>query len=552
MTSCGKNQDTIAKVGNEKISVDEFKAALMQKFHAQDASKISMEEKQSVIKDIIDEHLKVLKARELKLDEDPEYKKEVSAKEDNLIAQKLYETEIVDKLISNELLEKYAEVKGSEITANAIVLGYKGSNGNKADRTKEEAISLAEQIKSKLAQGEDPQALSQKYSDDQNLKNRNGLVKPYMAGMFDLEVDKAIAGAKPGSIVGPVTTNRGIYILKILTNKKLAHGNINGADKNRAKRELFQKYFQNQGNQDYQKLTDEFKSKMKSGLSQEGIDSFLATVKQWSSKPGFADSTFTTEQRAVKLAYIGKTEITVGDFIDQFHGRFAMFYTRYATPEGMKRILENHNNYMAWVITARDKGLENNPEVKDQINQLEQRMLTQLFDRHLAQETKVTDQDLSAYYEANKNKYMEPRKIRIWEIAVKDSKLADKIYQMASKKNSDFQKLAEKYTEKAPMKKKGGDMGYQPENSAFGEVVTKAFAIGENQIVAPFRFGPFYYVLKTGDIQPARQKTLDEVRANIEAAVKHEKQSELQKSLIDEMRNEYSFWINESLLRKLS
>jgi parvulin-like peptidyl-prolyl isomerase len=149
------------------------------------------------------------------------------------------------------------------------------------------------------------------------------------------------------------------------------------------------------------------------------------------------------------------------------------------------------------------------------------------------------------------SKYLEPRKIRVWEIAVKDREQAVKIHKNAVDNFSEFENLAQQYTEKTSMKSRKGDLGYQNANSP-RSVIKAAFEAGENKIIGPLEENNFFYIIKTGDIQPERQKTLAEAEIVIKAAVQKEKQDRLRQQLVKDLQNEYVFWINESLLRKLS
>ena len=128
---------------------------------------------------------------------------------------------------------------------------------------------------------------------------------------------------------------------------------------------------------------------------------------------------------------------------------------------------------------------------------------------------------------------------------------AEKIYRKALTNFSDFENLAQQFTEKASMKNRKGDLGYQNANSP-RSIIKAAFEAGENKIIGPLEENNFFYVIRTGDIQPERQRTLAEVEAVVRSAVQKEKQDRSRQQILKELQNEYVFWIDETQLKKLS
>lgn len=553
LTQCGKKPEIVAKVGTETITLDEFKNSLNQLFHTNDFSKISYADKEKTLKEMLEYRLKILRAKELGLDKDPEYTEAIKAKENLLIAQKLYEKEIVDKLVPEDLMRLFFNLRRTEIKLIAIPIGYRDAQMVRAERSKDEAVKLAREIAEKLKNGEDAQKLAETYSDDKVNKQKKGLVNPYNPGMFDLEVDRAIYKAGEGDIVGPVVTPRGVFVLKILEKREMSGKADFEAEKQNLKRQLFQRFFMEKANENYENTSERFKNELGWSISDKGIEEFLKAVKEWAKLPRPSDNQFPAEKRKIELARIGDKVLDAGYFIGQFGGRFYKFYPKYTNAEEVRKALEKHIQYWAWIINARRRGLENDPDVVKEINKLKRTRLRELFDRREIKDKAVyTEDDVKAYYEENKQKYVEPRKIEIWEIAVKDEQLANKIYQLARRKNANFEKLAEQYTEKPAMKKRKGKLGFQTERASANEVVKRAFAAGPNKLVKPFRYGVYYYVIKTGELKPSRQKSLDEVRVMVENGVRKKKEVEIRDRLMEELHKKYPFWINESLLRRLS
>ncbi|MCA9629349.1 MAG: peptidyl-prolyl cis-trans isomerase [Myxococcales bacterium] len=107
-----------------------------------------------------------------------------------------------------------AENGGPTVTASHILIGYKGAQRAKSDRSKEEAKKLADKIaKEAKAKGADFAALAKKYSEgpsaprggDLGPFSRGRMVKPFSDAAFDLKV---------GDVSDPVETPFGYHIIK--------------------------------------------------------------------------------------------------------------------------------------------------------------------------------------------------------------------------------------------------------------------------------------------------------------------------------------------------
>jgi hypothetical protein len=318
------------------------------------------------------------------------------------------------------------------------------------------------------------------------------------------------------------------------------------------KRLLYQRYFRGEGDKFYQQYTEEFKKKVGAELNEEAIREFVNAVREWAGKNPKSDDSFPADKRKLLLAKVGNLEITGDYFINQFRGRFHRFYRRYMDFEQMKKVLDNHMAYQAWVQVAAQRHYDEIPEIARQIEALKRNKLKELFEqKEIREKVTYNATEVMDYYEQHKRDYIEPAKIRVWEIAVKDKQLAQKIYQMALN-GKNFEELARQYTEKAIMKKRGGDLGFQTKNSTtLGNLMNKVFEAGPNQILPPMLHGAYYYILKTGDYRPERQKTLQEVRGLVEGYVKRKKIMERRNQITQELRKRYIYWINDYLVRNL-
>ncbi len=552
LTYCGKSPDVVAKVGREKISLQEFKAALSQDYRTNDLESLSMEKKNKTLQKLIDERLEVIKAKNMGLQDDPAFQKEMKVREDRLIATDFFNTEIIDNLVPESMVHAFYTLQQHQIKALAIVLGYQGATTYQDARSLTDAKSLAAQIISSLKSGEQPEKLAELYSTDQMSKRNKGVLDPYLPGTYDPQVDIAMEHAKANDIVGPVVTDRGVFIIKILKMMKKPDSQNYKDVKEQVRNSIAQKFFRDKATATYRKLSQQYADEMGSEVSESGIKEFIDAANQWIKNANNSDDTFPQDKRSIVLAKVGNFTMDGEYFINLFAGRFFQGFYRYNKPEVLKQVMEDQVRFMAWVFAARKKGIDKSAQVTRQIDALARKRLVSLLNSKLIRDkVQVSPEEINQYYEAHKADFLDPAKIHVWEIAVKDQKLAQNVYRKA-RAGQDFEKLAKQYSEKANTRARGGNLGFQVKRENMSAIVKKAFDAGAGKILEPEKIGTYFYVIKTGQYMEPRQKTEKEVEQHITTVLRPKKEEALQKDILAELQKKYTYWVNETLVRRLS
>jgi peptidyl-prolyl cis-trans isomerase C len=137
----------------------------------------------------------------------------------------------------------------------------------------------------------------------------------------------------------------------------------------------------------------------------------------------------------------------------------------------------------------------------------------------------VTDKDISDYYEANKNQYVEPEQANARHILVKVLPDSNEQQKAAAKEKiqgilvkaqngEDFAELAKANSE-CPSAPQGGDLGYFSRGQMVKPFEDAAFALQPGQIsdIVETEFG--YHIIKLENKKTGKQLTLDEVKPKI-------------------------------------
>jgi len=225
------------------------------------------------------------------------------------------------KMPETELKAEYDRRRASfqvpeQVTASHILIKADPDKGSAAEA---EARQKAEALFARLKKGEDFAKLANENTEDPSGKGSGGQLPPFGRGQMVPEFEQAVFDMKPGEIRGPIKTQFGYHIVKLVAKTpprvrsfEEVREQINGelsetraqAETERLARELAEKLKtrKSASNEELRKLQDD-------------VVTFNETP--WVSKgdpvPGIgANARFTEEAWTVKLGQISTTPITTG------------------------------------------------------------------------------------------------------------------------------------------------------------------------------------------------------------------------------------------------
>jgi peptidyl-prolyl cis-trans isomerase D len=144
----------------------------------------------------------------------------------------------------------------------------------------------------------------------------------------------------------------------------------------------------------------------------------------------------------------------------------------------------------------------------------------------LAAQITVSDDDIKAAYDKNKDRYNEPEKRHGRHILIpvgKDDaaakKLADEVFTQA-KAGKDFAALAKQYSQDPGSADKGGDLGWADRQQFVGPFADALFGMNVGEIRGPVKTQFGYHIIRLDEVQAGKTKPLEAVRAELEAELK--------------------------------
>ena len=154
-------------------------------------------------------------------------------------------------------------------------------------------------------------------------------------------------------------------------------------------------------------------------------------------------------------------------------------------------------------------------------------------------DVQVTPDDLRAYYDQHRDEYRTPDQVKVSHILIKtplpgpDGKVDEKGVAEAQHRAEDLLKqlkggakledLAKKYSEDPGSAKQGGSLGWIGKGQTVPEFEKTAFSLPKGQISDLVKSSYGFHIIRVEDKQDAHVKTLDDVKAEIEPVIKHQK-----------------------------
>ena len=181
---------------------------------------------------------------------------------------------------------------------------------------------------------------------------------------------------------------------------------------------------------------------------------------------------------------------------------------------------------------------------------LEASVLAQKLYEEVTKDTKVTDEDILAYYTQNQSQYgtAESRDVRHILIAEKDADgkvdfekskaKADQIY-AELKGGADFAELAKASSEDPGSKDSGGKLTIS-RGQTVPEFDKTSFELDEGELSKPVKTTYGYHVIEAvSPVRPAKTTPLAEVKASIRTTLLQQKRNEVMSAWVEDLRKEY-------------
>ncbi len=166
-----KDPNEVLKVGDWTLSTDEFHEICLQRWGTlNNAAEKSVEELEEFLDDQLVRRLKIVDGYDKGLDNDPDVKEELDRARNRMAITELYQSEILNKIISEETMREFYNHDKEEIHASHILIKTeKGHDGIVSPATIKKAKKKIDDIYRQVRMpGADFAKLAREYSEDKS------------------------------------------------------------------------------------------------------------------------------------------------------------------------------------------------------------------------------------------------------------------------------------------------------------------------------------------------------------------------------------------------
>lgn len=507
----------IIQVGDWTMDVDMFREILRSSFGTGDMSKITQEQIDQKIHDLVAQRLVTGEARKLSLDT-LDYARTLYNQElDSRAMKALHSQVVIDKVITDKMLKDFYQKDKYEVRVFHILI----RDGE--TRSDEAAKQLADSLYQVAIQpGTNFIELAKKYNEDKSTPA--GDIGWFGYGVMVPEFQDKVWNMQINEISEPVRTVYGWHIIKLVNRRE----KLNRPPFDLAKNQIRSSLLQMHGKEVFDRslaFIDSLKKSYNVQVNQEAVDKMVAKIAKTADILRVPDPfrKFTPDELSQVLVTFDLPPGTlsvkdVSDYINQYVRPSDRVLTDKTVDRQLDVII---SQIYLMPAEVKKRGLKEEPEVVDGAREaVDYYLFNYLKNQRREHLASPTVDEMKAYYDSHTNLYMTPKQYEGIEILLDQAVLARRVRRMVDRGQS-MEALADKYTVRANGKKNHGHLGPFPEGTfgALSDVLAKA-KVGD--IVGPVDIGDGFSIFKLTKIYEPQLQPFDTVRPKIVKAIKEE------------------------------
>lgn len=260
-----------------------------------------------------------------------------------------------------------------------------------------------------------------------------------------------------------------------------------------------------------------------------------------------SEATYLAGERTAKypgrvVAKLGDREITIGELEAEIQKLPPFQREQYQGDDAKLELLKMYIANELMYTAALRKGYRDDTSLREQVSQLQKMlMIRKLYDEQVRNAVSITPTEMDLYYQAHKQEFTVPEKFKVAHIMLATDADAQQVH-TALQDGADFATLAKERSIDQQTRTRGGELGFV--NTSTGVIPTigkneglinqlKSLGLGECSETVSSDRG--YHIFKILEVQPERQQRFDEVKSQIEAALRQVKEQEREHQLIENL-----------------
>jgi len=452
LIGCGKTDGTVvAKVGDEQITVREFRDFLDRNPLGYRSAEEEFEGKRMLLDSLISQTLIIQAGYAKHIDQSPEVARIIQASRNRFLLDALYYSHVDSKIsVSESELRKIYDDLGFQLRAFHILL-----------RNPDTASMVFEKLKA----GENFEQMAYQYSIDERARRNRGDMGYFVRGTGPEEFEKVVFDLEVGEITPPFKTSYGYHIVKLVDRKPdpsrdpyaRVRSSLEQQVRMARRQELTEQYFDSIAAK-YPVTVD---TAVTNYLIQKRIRLYPPVVVERLPKWDFDDEQLDRDEKELVLATWDGGQITLIDYLTS---------VRRFLPSEDRPVFDDRDSLAVVIYQLKRLDImahEAEVEMVDKTEYFNYKM--KLFERYTVAEIMRNDsiaspqppgeEELRDYYDQRREEYLVPAQVHLFEVLVSDQMLAQKLVREI-KSLDQFQTMAYQHTERSAIRAKRGDLGY--------------------------------------------------------------------------------------------
>ncbi|RMF62921.1 MAG: peptidylprolyl isomerase [Calditrichaeota bacterium] len=529
----------LAVVGEQKITADEF-VTRYRDFRERTGQGVpdTYSARRKVLSQMVEEEILIDEARRRGFDRDATGKHQLaSIRMQHLLSAYNHE------FIAKRVVVTEEELKQLYVRANTRL---------RARHLYAPTREQAERLYAALKQGASFEALAKKVFHDPRLRDSGGLLGDFTVDEMEPTFEDAAFRLKVGEISKPVRTTDGYSIIRV--DSRVTKPLLTETDyaKHKQKLEAYWRYRKSL------KAAAAFSDSLARSLHISFNEPLVARLFQ-SARAQVAENGAPTEGDFLAPFDTEKEEVLVSSDLGAWTVELFQQKATFTSPAHRKwiRSREQLKEFISGLVVrdkilalAQNAGLARTTDFAEKVQESWENYLLSRMENELRSEMVVPEDSLRSYYDANKDLFAQPAKIRLREIVLDREAQADSVKQMLRQGRA-FQALARKFSVRRWSAEKGGDLGYL-EPADLGKWSQMIFTMQAGEIRGPLKMDGKLVFLKCEDKLPPKPRSYTAARSDVEKAVRFIMWDDYRRARIKEFRKNLAVTVHAEKLKQIN
>ena len=232
---------------------------------------------------------------------------------------------------------------------------------------------------------------------------------------------------------------------------------------------------------------------------------------------------------SVIIAKVGESNITLQDYNDELNNYPEDIKARISPKTLLSRMIDTD----VILNEIKKEKFYDNSKYKDNLAAVKRAVIAKEYSdsryNSIFSKLKISEGNIEKYYNEHKNDFNIPNQYHVFQILIsgnskESEEKALKIRNMVNKNN--FENIAKKYSDDDATKENGGDMGFFTADSLFKELSDFVVKAKPGLISDPIKSRIGYHILMVSEIRKNHDKSLNDVKDDIESILKRGKASQ--------------------------